>query len=324
MDQVSKSNILFLFYFILDDKESSAHCAKYTGRNFGEVAKKTLSLAGLGGVYIYPGLPNGTEIGQECDQLFFLVKKVLYTNRGLVYDALCEIDGYEKATLTLDDFGCIFFGGEYTVPAREDREGRTVCLSSVFDDGLRPDIIEKARIKCGYCPANRNTLLSEKIRHEVIESQNGEINQAQDPLGMLLDEYERDNHEAAKWLIDNSYSTEPVNNLRRTVSRVTASQAKSRNASRTEPNTRERQDLLEQVKSAGQFFTVTVGGGAMNSSDMLYAFARKEMKKEAIELRAKKEQIISFQENKASYDGLLHEGRPQDSWRNNDYITYIR
>lgn len=34
------------------------------------------------GGYLYPGLPNGTECGQECDQLFAFLKRLIYANRS--------------------------------------------------------------------------------------------------------------------------------------------------------------------------------------------------------------------------------------------------
>lgn len=38
-------------------------------------------LARAFGVDIFPGLPNGTEVGQEMDQMFSAFKKDLYNNR---------------------------------------------------------------------------------------------------------------------------------------------------------------------------------------------------------------------------------------------------
>jgi hypothetical protein len=67
---------------------------------------------------------------------------------------------------------------------------------------------------------------------------------------------------------------------------------------RTAPNTREHQDNLEKVATAGQFFAVTGGGGVLNQADFLIAAERKRMRGEGEELEKVKKNVVDFHERK--------------------------
>ena len=56
----------------------------------------------------------------------------------------------------------------------------------------------------------------------------------------------------------------------------------------------ERQNALQNVKTAGQFFHATNGGDAMNCSNVLCAFKRKKMAKKLVDLQKEKEACESF------------------------------
>ena len=82
----------------------------------------------------------------------------------------------------------------------------------------------------------------------------------------MLQELEKDNQSAVDSLIEAGYPKAAVKSMRITVSRVTGAQVEGREATRTAPGTRERQDALEKVSSAGAFFFATNGGSAMNTN----------------------------------------------------------
>ena len=42
------------------------------------------------GFYFFPGLPNGTELGQEMDQLFAFLKSIIEENRKELYKILFQ------------------------------------------------------------------------------------------------------------------------------------------------------------------------------------------------------------------------------------------
>lgn len=271
------------------------------------------------GFYFFPGLPNGTEIGQECDQLFSFLKLKLYTNRDRLWKERCKLEGEATAQLGLDDFGYIIFGGKVPLP-----DGTFIELCPAFEDALRPELIKKAREKCGYCPATRQALKSDRIRHEIVETADGDVDCDADPYGALLSILEKDNHEACNELIEAGYNAAAVNNLRRSVRRVTAAQVIGREATQTLPGTRERQDLLQTVQSAGQFFWFTMGGGAMNCADMLYAFERKRMGLEAKSLITTRDACEKFGPITESFQELMTSGREANTWLNADLRVFIR
>jgi hypothetical protein len=278
-----------------------------------------LSQARERGVYFFPGLPNGTEIGQECDQLFSFLKLKLYTNRDRLWKERCKLEGEAIARLGLDDFGYIIFGGKVPLNAETSVE-----LCPAFEDGLRPDLIKKAREKCGYCPATRQALKSDRIRHEIVETADGDVDCGADPYGKLLSILEEDNHKACNQLIEAGYNTAAVNNFYRRVRRVTAAQVIGREATQTLPATRERQDLLQTVQTAGQFFNFTMGGAAMNCSDMLYAFERKNMDAKAkrlIKIRVAREKFAPIKE---SFQMLMTSGTEADKWKVPEYKVFLR
>lgn len=60
------------------------------------------------GFHHFPGLPNGTEIGAEMDQLFGYHKSLIYANTDKLWSKRCEVDG-PNVQLSNEDFvSCIF------------------------------------------------------------------------------------------------------------------------------------------------------------------------------------------------------------------------
>jgi hypothetical protein len=93
-----------------------------------------------------------------------------------------------------------------------------------------------------------------------------------DPIGSLYQIYEEQNHEAVAFLFSRGYFL--AGKLKGSDKRVEQGRVAGRERVLTEPNTRERQDLLMEVSTAGGFFAVTNGGGPMNSNDAIIAYAR--------------------------------------------------
>ena len=59
----------------------------------GRLNKQFWEIARSYGFYFFPGLPNGTELGQEMDQLFAFLKSIIEENRKELYKILfrqCE------------------------------------------------------------------------------------------------------------------------------------------------------------------------------------------------------------------------------------------
>ena len=97
------------------------------------------------GIYLYPGLPNGTEAGQECDQLFAYTKTLTGANQEKLYEARVRTEG-DSATLSLKDTGICVFGGTVTLA-----NGESLTLEKAFDMSMDSAHIKRAQEKCGYC-----------------------------------------------------------------------------------------------------------------------------------------------------------------------------
>ena len=158
-----------------------------SGRNFGEIAAEYLAEAFAAGFIIYGGMPNGTEIGQEMDQLFSFFKKLLYNNRDLLWKERVCTEG-ASVTLNVSNFGHILFGGEVTVA-----NGDKITLEKALERGLERDLVKGGREKCGYCPATRAALQNSRVRHEVVEAADGDLDLMADPDGGMIVLLEREN-----------------------------------------------------------------------------------------------------------------------------------
>jgi hypothetical protein len=139
-----------------------------------------LARAKVEGCYHLPGGPNTTKETQEMDQLFSALKGRVYANRDKLYEARFKIDGY-NAHLTLNDVGFLIHGGDIRLS-----NGQTIHLVDAFSEYLSPQHIRRAREKCGYCPATRNALNGNRVRHEVVEGEEDEEDdESSDPLGFF-------------------------------------------------------------------------------------------------------------------------------------------
>ena len=282
------------------------------------MAQQYLAQARDFGFYIYTGLPNGTEVGQEMDQLFALLKKLVYENRDKLYKARLRVDG-PSAKLTLNDIGHIHFGTPVTL-----KNGEIVELAPAFYEAFETSKILDAMKKCGYCPATRAALSSDRIRHEVIETLDGEADVDADPLAQLYDAIEADNTSAADALDDEGYDTKT---FRAKIKHVTAAQIEGRDRVRTEPYTRARQVALESVSTSGGHFSVTNGGGCVNSTDQMYAFERKRMKEQADKNAKRKEKCEEFEPNGAKAATFMASAQFKEApmqWSNENLKTMIR
>jgi hypothetical protein len=106
-----------------------------------------------------------------------------------------QIEG-QTATLTLNDIGTIIFGGDVIMS-----DGSTLTLIKAFELAFDPAHICHACEKCGYLPSMWAALKNPKIRHEIVEGEDGKIDVDADPLGVLYDMMEKDNHEAVAVLL---------------------------------------------------------------------------------------------------------------------------
>ena len=250
----------------------------------GRYNEKFLLLARALGIYFFPGLPNGTEITQEMDALYHLVKSIGERNRQKIYDARFKVMG-ESAKVHLNDLPVMLHGGTFEVTA-----GNFIELENAIAIGLSPDKIKGAREKCGYVPATRAALKSPKLRHEYgtsaeqtsDSSADQSLDQRRDDL---LSSLEMQNQKDVEELVARGYTQATL--LKRKVKRLTTAQTEARASVKTRPLSDERITNLMQWKTAGVFNRMTNGGDAMNGTDALIARALNRNNAEIITLKAK-------------------------------------
>jgi len=236
----------------------------------------------------FPSTPNGTEICQEMDQLFAYLKSLLNDNMDKIEKGRWEVED-PLAQLSMEEIASAIFRLDVTM-----KNGKVVELVDAFAVALSRERIMAAIHKCGYAPATRNSLNSEKLRHEVVLDENGDVVEEADPLGKLLLALQQDNHNAVAFFLNQGCSPKSVTNLKRSVMHVTANRINGQEATLTIPNTRERQDQLMEVSTAGQYYSVTKGGAPTNSTDMLLAMERDEMYKKAESWRKRGHSTLSL------------------------------
>ena len=250
-------------------------------------------------------------------------KGSVYRNRAELYKARFKVHG-ARATLTQHDIGHIIFGGTVEI-MDEVGDGAThvvatVELEKAFELYMSPEHIQAAREKCGYCPATRRSLESDRVRHEVIENYDGEVDPEADTYGLLLDTLESQNHACVARLVEKGYFL--ASEGKRYVKRITASQIEGRDAHKTLPNTRERQDALMACSTAGQFFWFTDGGYVMNCTDMLLARERREMKVRAKPMETQKKLLAKYASIVADAKNVF--AKPYGKWTGSDFKTAIK
>ena len=95
-----------------------------------------------------------------------------------------------KAQTTQWDLPWILFGGvkEFTMVINGKKEIVPVRFRNAFSEALQPPYIESAKQKCGYVPATRVLLKSEKLRHETFEGADDKT-----PYTIMIEELEKQN-----------------------------------------------------------------------------------------------------------------------------------
>lgn len=209
--------------------------------------------ARIDGFYHFPSTPNGTEVCQEMDRLFGFFKDLIMDNKNKLLMAKWQLEGSKNGSLSYVHGVACVFGTPITLTHDGGASGIrsvTVELVDAFSIAMSSEKIREAIMKCGYVPATRKSLESSLIRHEAIVDEAGNANLEDDPLGELLLSLETDNEEACQLLVDNGAQSSSL--LSRKVNRVTSEQFRGRESVRTQPCTRERQDQLMKVRTAGE------------------------------------------------------------------------
>ena len=114
------------------------------------------------GFCVFPGVPNGTEVGQEMDQLYAHMKSLCYRNREALIKARIAVNPDDTSPLGLADVGWLIFGGKVKLS-----DGSSSELEASFDLAFDESHLSRAKAKCGYCPSTRAALNNPKVRREL-------------------------------------------------------------------------------------------------------------------------------------------------------------
>jgi hypothetical protein len=82
--------------------------------------------------------------------------------------------------------------------------------------------IQAAREKCGYFPATRNALRSDRLRHEIAEDEDGEVDEEEHSYVSILEMLQQQNHDTVAQLVGNGYALAALG--KRYIERITAAQ----------------------------------------------------------------------------------------------------
>ena len=246
----------------------------------GRTSSDFLAQARVEGFDIFPGLPNGTEMGQEMDQLFGPFKQILYDNRDRI------IAKHNK--ISFEDIGTMIFGGNLSSEDIELNDNEV--LPNAYVEAFTAEKIQVAREKCGYCPATRNALRHPKIRSKIPVGVEDQEDSLEDPMIENLLLVEKINHDAAKYLEQAGYRY--ASEAQRDAMRVRETNVNFGRSVTTEPDTAERKELLSKCRYAGDYFHVSGGGMAYNDADMLQVLNDKVKDTEAAKAKKRKKSIL--------------------------------
>lgn len=288
----------------------------------GRLGEKFNAQARADGFYHFGSTPNCTEVCQEGDQIFGYLKTLAYGNANVILGYKREL--YGPSTI-LDPWEAIhcFYGTPLKLVGTDGRYVVVEELVPAFEIALSPEKMREARKKCGYVPATRNSLNSNKVRHEATLDEDGEADDEADPLASMLVDIERQNHEAVAFLEERGYSK--ASYLKRTVIRVTEDRIISREGSRAVQHPKEYQEqLMKATASAGKWFKATNGGEPTNSRNALFAIERKRNLEKADKLRKLKGTYVAYSKIARAARKLVKEKPDDKKWIKKEFITAIR
>ena len=185
-------------------------------------------------------------------------------NNSNVDDGKAKASREFKAKTTVWDYPRILYGGvmEYKISYGDVTQIETHTFRNAFKEALSYDKIKRAADQCGYYPVTKKLLQSDRLRCEIIESNND----TKDTRTIIAEEIEKMNKEAITFLTN--LGMDDIHKLRRTINKITTAQQEAR-INITEPHTFDRIQKIMKAKTAGDYFRA--GGGAYNCDDAMVA-----------------------------------------------------
>jgi len=256
LDKYFKGSILPLYPDIEDVPRKRVIAKLDSGP--GRMNVEMLAHLQIRGLHVVPGLPNSTGKTQETDQNYGPFKGSYRTNLHDLASARFE----KKKTITITDLPLLVFGGTDPETGIE--------LTDAFSDCFCLENCLSCWSKCGAVPLTRAPMSDKAIRHEVVMNSDQTINTVLDPEGSKLLQLEEANHNACDFLTSIGYDGGRL--------RLDAPRRGAKKYELTQPQSKERVELLRKAKTAGKLFHAT-HGEHLNSDDFFKSRAIDERKK---------------------------------------------
>ena len=193
-----------------------------------------------------PGLPNSTGKTQETDQNYGPFKGHYRNNLHALAAAKFEA----KKTINVTDLPLIVFGA--TCP------NTGVELADAFCHSCSKELCLSAWRKCGAVTLTCAPMFYKAIRHEVVVNEDQSVNDVLDPDGTKLLQLEAANHTVCDFLSSIGFDGSRL--------RISAPRRGAKKFTLTQPQSKERINLLQKASSVGEIFAVT-HGEHLNSDD---------------------------------------------------------
>jgi len=256
----------------------------------GRMNIEMLAYVQIRGLYIVPGLLNTTGKTQETDQNYGPFKGHYRNNLHL----LASERFAQKKPINVNDLPLLVFGGT------DPETG--VELEDTFNKSFSEENCLSAWRKCGAVPLTRSPMNDTSIRHEVVINDDQTVNSIIDPHGDKLLQLEVSNHTACDFLSSLGYDGSRL--------RLSAPRRGAKKYDLTQPQSKERIELLRKAKTAGAIFAVT-HGEHLNSGDFFKSRAIDERKKESdAMLKDKRLRHVRQKLRQQALDILKEHGEP--------------
>eukprot|EP00536_Pseudo-nitzschia_multiseries_P000250 jgi/Psemu1/546/gm1.546_g len=219
----------------------------------GRLNPKLLQLLSRKGFILLPGVPNTTHITQVTDQNFGPFKTAFRDNRKKLHASRCA----ERRTVKMFDIPSLVFGY---------RENWSLSLRSAFEEAFCPAASKACWRKIGISPFTRNCLGNRNVVHQLMMLSDGSIDLDADPATVQLLDLEFRNVNAIATLKEHGFAGE--------VFFKQAPRNYGKNSIATLPNTRARQDQIQEAKNTPGPKYAVLNGGAYNCTDQIIVHER--------------------------------------------------
>eukprot|EP00536_Pseudo-nitzschia_multiseries_P001111 jgi/Psemu1/180256/e_gw1.14.15.1 len=215
----------------------------------GRLNPKLLDFLSRKGFILLPGVPNTTHITQVTDQNFGIFKNAYRDNRKKLHASRSA----EGKTVKMADLPSLVFGY---------RENWTLKLRSAYEEAFSPAASKACWRKIGVSPFTRNCLGNRNVVHQLMMLPDGSIDLDADPVTMQLLDLEFRNDNAIATLKEHGFAGKVFLKL--------APRNYGKNpAKATLPNTRARQDQIQEAKNTPGPKYAVLNGGAYNCTDQI-------------------------------------------------------